>query len=74
VPRASDLPFYTVEPFSCQDALTHNPLGVKGCGEAGAIGLLRPVVKRSLDRHALGGKDVGHIDMPVTTAAGLGRR
>ena len=37
MPRASDLPFYTVD-HSCQTPCTHNPLGVKGCGEAGAIG------------------------------------
>jgi carbon-monoxide dehydrogenase large subunit len=37
MPRASDVPFYTVD-YSCQTPCTHNPLGVKGCGEAGAIG------------------------------------
>ncbi|MEC9310361.1 MAG: xanthine dehydrogenase family protein molybdopterin-binding subunit, partial [Pseudomonadota bacterium] len=37
MPRADDLPFYQVD-HSCQTPCTHNPLGVKGCGEAGAIG------------------------------------
>ena len=37
MPRASDVPFFTVD-HSCQTPCTHNPLGVKGCGEAGAIG------------------------------------
>ncbi|MEO0746291.1 MAG: xanthine dehydrogenase family protein molybdopterin-binding subunit, partial [Pseudomonadota bacterium] len=40
MPRADNLPHmehYTVDQ-SCQTPCTHNPLGVKGCGEAGAIG------------------------------------
>jgi carbon-monoxide dehydrogenase large subunit len=36
MPRADDVPFYQVD-HSCQTPCTHNPLGVKGCGEAGAI-------------------------------------
>ncbi|MGB0382840.1 MAG: xanthine dehydrogenase family protein molybdopterin-binding subunit, partial [Alphaproteobacteria bacterium] len=36
MPRAADLPNFEVE--TCVTACTHNPLGVKGCGEAGAIG------------------------------------
>ncbi len=34
MPRAEDVPFYNVD-YSCQTPCTHNPLGVKGCGEAG---------------------------------------
>ena len=67
MPRASDLPFYTVD-HSCQTPCTHNPLGVKGCGEAGAIGSPPAVVNAMLDAMRSGGKDVGHIDMPVTPA------
>ncbi|SFS48722.1 xanthine dehydrogenase, molybdenum binding subunit apoprotein [Sulfitobacter marinus] len=67
IPRASDLPFYTVD-HSCQTPCTHNPLGVKGCGEAGAIGSPPAVVNAVLDAMRSGGKDVGHIDMPVTPA------
>ena len=67
MPRASDLPFYTVD-HSCQTPCTHNPLGVKGCGEAGAIGSPPSVVNAVLDAMRSGGKDVGHIDMPVTPA------
>ncbi|MEM6422164.1 MAG: xanthine dehydrogenase family protein molybdopterin-binding subunit, partial [Pseudomonadota bacterium] len=37
LPRADDLPMITVD-HSCVTPCTHNPLGVKGCGEAGAIG------------------------------------
>ncbi|MCZ4256447.1 xanthine dehydrogenase family protein molybdopterin-binding subunit [Sulfitobacter sp. PR48] len=65
MPRASDLPFYDVD-HSCQTPCTHNPLGVKGCGEAGAIGSPPAVVNAVLDAMRSGGKDVAHIDMPVT--------
>ncbi len=65
MPRASDLPFYDVD-HSCQTPCTHNPLGVKGCGEAGAIGSPPAVVNAVLDAMRSGGKDIGHIDMPVT--------
>jgi carbon-monoxide dehydrogenase large subunit len=65
MPRASDLPLFDVD-HSCQTPCTHNPLGVKGCGEAGAIGSPPAVVNAVLDAMRSGGKDVGHIDMPVT--------
>lgn len=67
MPRASDLPFYDVD-HSCQTPCTHNPLGVKGCGEAGAIGSPPSVVNAVLDAMRSGGHDVGHIDMPVSPA------
>ncbi|HLL10188.1 MAG TPA: hypothetical protein VK570_03965, partial [Rubrivivax sp.] len=41
---------------------THNPLGVKGCGEAGAIG--SPPALINAICHALGVKDV---PMPATS-------
>ncbi len=63
MPRASDLPNYTVDQ-SCQTPCTHNPLGVKGCGEAGAIGSPPAVVNAVVD--ALSGMGVTHIDMPLT--------
>ncbi|SFE34628.1 xanthine dehydrogenase, molybdenum binding subunit apoprotein [Sulfitobacter brevis] len=65
MPRASDLPFYDVD-HSCQTPCTHNPLGVKGCGEAGAIGSPPAVVNAVLDAMRSGGHDIAHIDMPVT--------
>ena len=40
---------------------THNPLGVKGCGEAGAIGAPPAVINAITD--ALG---VREIEMPAT--------
>jgi len=65
MPRASDLPMYDVD-HSCQTPCTHNPLGVKGCGEAGAIGSPPAVINAVLDAMRSGGKDIGHIDMPVS--------
>ena len=65
MPRASDLPFYDVD-HSCQTPCTHNPLGVKGCGEAGAIGSPPAVVNAVIDALQRGGYNVDHIDMPVS--------
>ena len=67
MPRAVDVPFYDVD-HSCQTPCTHNPLGVKGCGEAGAIGSPPAVVNAVIDAMRSGGKDVTHIDMPVSPA------
>jgi carbon-monoxide dehydrogenase large subunit len=67
MPRADDLPFYAVD-HSCQTPCTHNPLGVKGCGEAGAIGSPPAVVNAVLDALNTAGHDVAHIDMPVSPA------
>lgn len=67
MPRADDLPFYTVD-HSCQTPCTHNPLGVKGCGEAGAIGSPPSVVNAVIDALQSAGKNVTHIDMPLTPA------
>ena len=65
MPRAEDVPFYNVD-YSCQTACTHNPLGVKGCGEAGAIGSPPAVVNAVLDAPNAGGHKIAHIDMPVS--------
>lgn len=65
MPRADDVPFYEVD-HSCQTPCTHNPLGVKGCGEAGAIGSPPAVVNAVIDALQSGGHDVTHIDMPVS--------
>jgi len=68
MPRASDLPFYTVD-HSCATPCTHNPLGVKGCGEAGAIGSPPTIVNAVIDALQSGGHThVTHIDMPVSPA------
>jgi len=65
MPRADDVPFYTVD-HSCQTPCTHNPLGVKGCGEAGAIGSPPAVVNAVVDALRSAGHDVTHIDMPLS--------
>ena len=65
MPRAEDVPFYKVD-HSCVTPCTHNPLGVKGCGEAGAIGSPPAVVNAVIDALASGGFNVEHIDMPVS--------
>ncbi len=66
MPRADDLPMFTVD-HSCNTPCTHNPLGVKGCGEAGAIGTPPAVVNAVVNALQRGGhKTVTHIDMPVT--------
>ena len=66
MPRADDLPMYTVD-HSCVTPCTHNPLGVKGCGEAGAIGSPPAVVNAVIDAlHRAGHTHVNHIDMPLT--------
>ncbi len=67
MPRADDLPNYTVD-HSCNTPCTHNPLGVKGCGEAGAIGSPPAVVNAVIDALARAGKPVKHIDMPLSPA------
>ena len=65
MPRADDLPMFNVD-HSCQTPCTHNPLGVKGCGEAGAIGSPPAVVNAVVDALQSAGKDVTHIDMPLS--------
>jgi carbon-monoxide dehydrogenase large subunit len=67
MPRADDVPFYTVD-HSCCTPCTHNPLGVKGCGEAGAIGSPPALVIAVLDALNVGGLKVDHIDMPLPPA------
>ena len=63
MPLAVDLPSFDVETVEGTPC-THNPLGVKGCGEAGAIGSPPAVVNAVVD--ALKDYGVDHIEMPVT--------
>ncbi|MEM9585303.1 MAG: xanthine dehydrogenase family protein molybdopterin-binding subunit [Pseudomonadota bacterium] len=65
MPRADDLPMFNVDHSSITPC-THNPLGVKGCGEAGAIGSPPALVNAVVDALQRGGHDVTHIDMPLT--------
>src|SRR5438094_2576998 len=59
IPRADDVPAFQVG--TKETPCTHNPLGVKGCGEAGAIGAPAAVMNALTD--ALGVRD---IEMPAT--------
>ncbi|NSX56238.1 xanthine dehydrogenase family protein molybdopterin-binding subunit [Parasulfitobacter algicola] len=65
MPRADDVPMFKVD-HSCITPCTHNPLGVKGCGEAGAIGSPPAVVNAVIDALQRAGHDVTHIDMPLS--------
>ena len=60
MPRADDLPDFVVD--TTVTPCTHNPLGVKGCGEAGAIGSPAAIVNAVSD--ALDGHNIA---MPATS-------
>jgi aerobic carbon-monoxide dehydrogenase large subunit len=62
MPRAGNLPSFKVNTETT--ACTHNPLGVKGCGEAGAIGAPAAVINAIVD--ALWERGVRDIQMPAT--------
>ncbi len=62
MPRAADLPAYQVATRTT--LCTHNPLGVKGVGEVGAIGSPPAVINAVVD--ALAHLGVRHLDMPAT--------
>jgi aerobic carbon-monoxide dehydrogenase large subunit len=60
IPRADDMPraiAFTSQPVPNPN----NPLGAKGCGEAGTIGAMPSIMNAIVD--ALGGT---HVDMPAT--------
>jgi len=62
LPRATDAPTFAVanHPVPAKT----NPLGVKGCGEAGCAGALTSVMNAVVD--ALSDYGIRHIDMPAT--------
>jgi carbon-monoxide dehydrogenase large subunit len=62
MPRADDLPHFALS--TNVTVCTHNPLGVKGCGEAGAIGAPAALINAIID--ALKPLGVRHLDMPAT--------
>ena len=64
IPRAPDLPAIGFR--SHPVPATTNPLGTKGCGEAGCAGALGSVMNAVVD--ALSEVGIGHIDMPATPA------
>ncbi|MCC6608596.1 MAG: xanthine dehydrogenase family protein molybdopterin-binding subunit [Burkholderiales bacterium] len=59
LPRAGDVPSYQLD--TRETPCTHNPLGVKGCGEAGAIGAPPALMNAITD--AIGVRD---LPMPAT--------
>jgi carbon-monoxide dehydrogenase large subunit len=62
MPRADDLPEFALSTHATY--CTHNPLGVKGCGEAGAIGAPAAIANAIVD--ALKPLGVRHVEMPAT--------
>ena len=61
--RASDAP-PSMSVANHEVPATTNPLGVKGCGEAGCAGALTSVMNAIVD--ALSGLGIRHFDMPAT--------
>ena len=64
LPRATDTPLFTIESYPVP-AKT-NPLGTKGCGEAGCAGALTSVMNAVVD--ALSEYRINNIEMPATPA------
>jgi carbon-monoxide dehydrogenase large subunit len=62
MPRAADFPPMKVGNHVTH--CTHNPIGAKGVGEVGSIGVTPAVINAVLD--ALAPLGVTHIDMPAT--------
>lgn len=62
MPRADDLPSFEID--RTMTPCPHNPLGVKGAGEAGAIGSTPAVVNAVMD--ALSDFGIKDLEMPVT--------
>jgi carbon-monoxide dehydrogenase large subunit len=63
LPRAADIPAIVSELDESQPC-THNPLGAKGCGEAGSIGAPTAIVSAVLE--ALRPLGVTDIQLPLT--------
>jgi carbon-monoxide dehydrogenase large subunit len=63
MPRADDFPRFQVETVKGTPC-THNPLGAKGCGEAGAIGSPPAVINAIVD--ALAHLGVRDVPMPAS--------
>ncbi len=63
MPRADDLPSFEID--RTVTPCPHNPLGVKGAGEAGCIGSTPAVVNAVMD--ALKGYGIHDVEMPITS-------
>ena len=64
MPRAGDLPMidFKTEPVPS----TYNPMGMKGCGEAGTVGALAAISNAMAD--AMSSRGYSEVDMPFTPA------
>ncbi len=62
LPRATDIPAYRMG--STVTPSPNNPLGIKGCGEAGTIGATPAIANAVLD--ALSPLGIRHLDLPLT--------
>jgi carbon-monoxide dehydrogenase large subunit len=65
MPRALDVPSFVLADHPVP--ATTNPLGVKGCGEAGCAGALTSVMNAVID--ALAEQGIRHVDMPLAPFA-----
>ncbi|MFN4275508.1 MAG: xanthine dehydrogenase family protein molybdopterin-binding subunit [Ferrovibrio sp.] len=63
LPRADNFP--EIEVILCEVPCKTNPLGVKGAGEAGAVGSAPATINAVVD--ALADLGVKHVDMPATS-------
>jgi len=64
MPRADDLPNFEID--RTVTPCPHNPLGVKGAGEAGCIGSTPAVVNAVVDALWKAGHPVKDVEMPMT--------
>jgi carbon-monoxide dehydrogenase large subunit len=64
MPRADDTPFIAFHSLPVPS--TANPLGMKGCGEAGTVGAMAAVANAVQD--ALWPLGIRQVDMPFTPA------
>ncbi len=62
MPRADDMPFITFATEAVPS--TANPMGMKGCGEAGTVGSMAAVTNAAQD--ALWELGITQVDMPLT--------
>lgn len=63
IPKADDLPMFDVD--HTVTPCPHNPLGVKGAGEAGTIASTAAAANAVID--ALSAHGITHLDMPLTS-------
>src|SRR5262249_10124200 len=63
LPHADEVP-EVVSEFDESQPCAHNPLGAKGCGEAGSIAAPAAIVNAVLD--ALSPLGIAHLEMPLT--------